>query len=62
MSKKPTTPPRAMHSWTVFHLKGMPAQFVGIIRAPDANAAIQAAIKEHDVPANARDRLMAVRR
>jgi 1,2-phenylacetyl-CoA epoxidase PaaB subunit len=50
------------HSWSVYHIKGTPAQFVGIVEAPDQETAIKNAIEEFKVPENLRNRLMARRR
>jgi hypothetical protein len=46
----------------VYHIRGTPAQFVGILDAPDEQSAIKRAIEEFKVPANQRNRLMAQRR
>jgi hypothetical protein len=53
--------PRA-HSWAVYHLKGTPAKLVGIVYAPDEQAAIRQAIEEFKDPANQHARLIAQRR
>jgi hypothetical protein len=61
MAKRPTKQPT--HSWAVYHLKGTPAQLVGIVwNQPDEAAAIKAGIEQYNVPANQRGRLMAQRR
>jgi hypothetical protein len=61
MAKRPTKPPN--HSWSVYRLRGTPAQLVGIVYdQPDEQAAIKRAIQEFNVPENQRDRLIARRR
>jgi hypothetical protein len=50
-------------SWAIYHLKGTPAQFIGIVfDQPDQESAIKKAIEEYDIPANQHDRLIARRR
>jgi hypothetical protein len=61
MSKRPTK--QRNPSWAVYHIRGTPAQFVGIVYdQPDAEAAIKQAIEEFQIPANQRGRLIAQRR
>jgi hypothetical protein len=61
MAKRPTKQPN--HSWSVYRLRGTPAQLIGIVYdQPDQQAAIRCAIEEFKVPANQRDRLIARRR
>ena len=61
MTMRPTKQPN--HSWSVYRLRGTPAQLIGIVYdQPDEHAAIKQAIEEFKVLANQRDRLIARRR
>ena len=59
----PKRPAKQTHSWAVYHIRGTPAQFIGIVYdAPDEQSAIKKAIEEFRIPANQRARLVAQRR
>jgi hypothetical protein len=50
MPKRPTTK-QPNHSWAIYHIRGTPAQFVGIVYdAPNEESAIKKAIEEYDYP------------
>jgi 1,2-phenylacetyl-CoA epoxidase PaaB subunit len=48
-------PKKKLIQWKVYRLKGSPAQFLGVVHAPDEKAALKAAIKEFKIP---QDRLL----
>jgi hypothetical protein len=51
------------YSWSIYRLRGTPAQLIGIVyNQLDEQAAIKQAIEEFKIPANQRDRLIARRR
>jgi hypothetical protein len=61
MAKPPAK--QQLHSWAVYHLKGTPAQFVGLVYdQPDEQSAIAKAIEQYEIPEALRNRLMAQRR
>jgi hypothetical protein len=58
--KKPTEPEQ-QYRWQIYHIRGTPAQYLGMVEAPDAAGAIRKAITELKVPPQQRKRLIAVR-
>jgi hypothetical protein len=59
MAKQPPNQP--MHTWAISHIKGTPAVTIGRVEAPDAESAIEEAIKRFGIKERIRDRLAARR-
>jgi hypothetical protein len=60
MAKRPTE--QQTHYWSIYRLRGTPAQLIGIVHnQPDEQAAIKLAIEEFKTPENQRNRLIARR-
>jgi hypothetical protein len=61
MAKRPTK--QQTHSWAVYHIRGTPAQFVGLVYdQPDEQSAIAKAIEQYEIPETLRNRLIVQRR
>jgi hypothetical protein len=61
MPKKPA--PKEMRSWRIHRIRSTPAAYIGIVEAPDEEAAIQAAIEKFKVTnPDQQKRLVAQRR
>jgi hypothetical protein len=61
MPQKPA--PKEMHSWRIHRIRSTPAAYIGIVEAPDEEAAIQVAIKEFKITdSDEQKRLVATRR
>jgi hypothetical protein len=60
IAKQPTKP--RTHSWSIYRLRGTPAQLIGIVYdQPDEASAIAKAIEDFRIPENQRKRLIARR-
>jgi hypothetical protein len=56
-------PAAAKHpTWSIYHIKGTPAAFLGHVEAPDEEAAIKRAIEEFEIRPELQKRLLAQRR
>jgi hypothetical protein len=58
---KKSTPRDHLIRWRISLIKATPAKFVGFVRAPDENSAIEMAVKDYGISERLRDRLVAVR-
>jgi hypothetical protein len=61
--KQPPQPALAgkPQTWSIYHLKGTPAAFLGHVEAPDEESAIRKAIKEFEISPALQNRLLAQR-
>jgi hypothetical protein len=48
--------------WDIYLARSTPAKLIGTVQAPDADAAVEAAIREFDIKGEHAKRLIAVRR
>jgi hypothetical protein len=56
-----TTPRDHLHRWRVSLVKATPAKFVGFVRAPDEQSAIEMAAEDYGISDTLRDRIVAIR-
>jgi hypothetical protein len=56
------SPPVKQPAWSIYHLKGTPAAFLGHVEAPDEEAAIKRTIEEFKISPALQKRLLAQRR
>jgi 1,2-phenylacetyl-CoA epoxidase PaaB subunit len=59
MAKNPADEPHPR--WEVSHIKGLPALIIGRVEAPDAESAIEEAMKRFELKERVRERLAARR-
>jgi len=65
MKRKQVAPPAPAAkepTWSIYHIKGTPAAFLGHVEAPDEEAAIKLAIQEFQIRPELQKRLLARRR
>jgi hypothetical protein len=55
-------PPAKQPTWSIYHIKGTPAAYLGHVEAPDEKAAIKRAIEEFEISPALQKRLLAQRR
>jgi hypothetical protein len=58
----PTLPAAKQPTWSIYHIKGTPAAFLGHVEAPDEETAIKRAIEEFQIRPELQKRLLAQRR
>ena len=56
-----TAMPKNLYRWRVYYSRGMRAQHIGTVEAPDAQTGIEIAIDEYEVSPEKRGWLMAVK-
>jgi len=58
---KKTNPRDHLIRWRISLIRAAPARFVGFVRAPDEDSAIEMAVKDYGISERLRDRLVAIR-
>jgi hypothetical protein len=53
--------PKAELRWIITRIRGKRADRIGVVKAPDADAAVKAAIREFQIPDTDRKRIGALR-
>jgi hypothetical protein len=54
-------PAKKDYRWKIYHIKTMPAKFMGTVTAPDEEAALRKAVVELEIEHHLRNRLVAMR-
>ena len=49
------------YRWQIYHIKSMPAKFIGTVTAPDEEAALKKAVSELEIEPKLRNRVVAMR-
>jgi hypothetical protein len=61
MAKRNSKSIRKQPRWQIVRLNATPAQFIGLVDAPDETRAIKAAIGQFEIPPGDQERLIALR-
>ena len=61
MEKRKSKSTRKQPRWQIVRLKATPAQFIGLVDAPDETSAIKTAIEQFEIPPGDQERLIALR-